>query len=62
MDRSLKNLEKMPGIYPIYRDMPSFRFIVVEEYLVFYKVKQNGTVEVHRLIHGRMDLTTQIRE
>jgi plasmid stabilization system protein ParE len=65
MDRAIKNLEDMPELYPIYRDIPSFRFIVVEDYLVFYKVKKKGKggiVEIHRLIHGRMDIPAHIQE
>ena len=37
IDRALKPLGKMPEMYPVYPDVPSYRFIVVEDYLVFYR-------------------------
>ena len=61
-DQLLKPLGKMPEMYPIYPDVPSYRFIVVEDYLVLYKVKkQDKLVEVHRLIYGRMNIPAQLR-
>jgi plasmid stabilization system protein ParE len=61
IDRALGNLRKMPEMYPVYQDVPAFRFITVEDYLVFYKVeKQNKIIEIHRLIYGRMDIPKQM--
>ena len=57
IDQLLKPLETMPEMYPVYQDVPSFRFIVVEDYLVLYKVKkQEKLIEVHRLLYGRMNI------
>jgi plasmid stabilization system protein ParE len=51
----------MPEMFPVYPDVPSFRFIVVEDYLVFYKVKhEDELVEIHRLICGRMDVPAHL--
>jgi len=56
-DKLLRNLEDMPEIYPVYQDVPTFRFIVVEDYLIFYKVNhRDRIVEVHRMLYGRMDI------
>ena len=33
-DKSISSLEEMPEMYPVYMDLPTFRFIVVEDYLV----------------------------
>ena len=56
-DKSIRNLEEMPEMYPVYMDIPSFRFIVVEDYLVFYKfIQDSSIVEVHRLLYARMDI------
>ena len=61
IDKILGNLENMPEMYPVYKDVPSFRFITVEDYLVFYKVKkQDEIVEIHRLLYGRMDIPAHI--
>ncbi|MCL2153990.1 MAG: type II toxin-antitoxin system RelE/ParE family toxin [Oscillospiraceae bacterium] len=62
-DRSISNLKEMPEMYPVYQDVPSFRFIVVEDYLVFYKlIQESRIVEVHRLIYGRMDIAEHMQE
>jgi len=62
IDKTILSLADMPEMYPIYPDVPSYRFIVVEDYLVFYKVKkQDGVVEIRRLIYGRMDISAKIQ-
>ena len=62
IDSILQHLGDMPEMYPVYHDKPSFRFIVVEDYLVFYKVKkQGGIIEIHRLIYGRMDIEALLK-
>ncbi len=62
-DRIFAGLGEMPEMYPIYQDVPAFRFIVIEDYLLFYKVKkQNGIIEIHRLINGHMDIPAYVRE
>ena len=59
-DKSISYLYEMPEMHPIYLDVPSFRFIVVEDYIVFYKfIKESNSVEIHRLIYGGMDIPTQ---
>jgi plasmid stabilization system protein ParE len=63
IDKALRNLTEMPEMYPVYQDIPSFRFIATEDYLVFYKVKkQDGIVEIHRLLYGRVDIPAHIQE
>ena len=62
-DKSISSLKELPEMYPVYTDMPSFRFIVVEDYLVFYKfIQESGVVEVHRLLYGGMDIAKQMQE
>ncbi|MCL2055712.1 MAG: type II toxin-antitoxin system RelE/ParE family toxin [Oscillospiraceae bacterium] len=62
-DKSIGNLKNMPEMYPVYVDFPSFRYIVVEDYLIFYKfIKQSGIVEIHRLLYGRMDIPEHMHE
>ena len=57
VDKSISNLKEMPEMYPVYMDVPSFRFIAVEDYLVFYRfIKESGIVEIHRLLYGQMDI------
>ena len=62
-DESISNLEEMPEMYPVYTDVPIFRFIVVEDYLVFYKfIQESEIVEVHRILYGRMDIPEYMQE
>ena len=62
IDKIIPNLEDMPEMYPIYPDIPSYRFIAAEDYLVFYKPKkQDGVVEIHRLIYGRMNIPAHMQ-
>jgi plasmid stabilization system protein ParE len=58
IDKIIPNLKTMPEMFPIYPDVPRFRFIVVEDYLVFYKIKhKNKLVEIHRLLNSRMNIS-----
>ena len=62
-EKSISNLKEMPEMYPVYMDVPSFRFIVVEDYLVFYKYnKECEIIEIHRLLYGRMDIPDHMQE
>jgi len=62
-DKAISILKTMPELYPIYHDVPAYRAIVIEDYMVFYKVKkQYRLVEIHRLIYGRMDIPAQLQE
>ena len=49
-DKSISNLEEMPEMYPVYIDVPSFRVIVIEDYL-----------EVHRLLYGGMEIPERVQ-
>ena len=57
IDKILSNLVAMPEMYPVYEDFSVFRKITIEDYLVFYIInKQDGIIEVHRLLYGKMDI------
>jgi len=61
IDKALMLLAETPEMHAVYSDVPSFRYIVIEDYLVFYKVKKlNRIIEVHRLIYGRMDIPVKL--
>ena len=54
-------LIEMPKMHPVYEDFPDFRKIVMEDYLVFYLVnEEKKIIEIHRLIHGKIDLKKQL--
>jgi len=63
LDNKLLNLVEHPEMYPIYMDFPSFRKIVVEDYLVFYTINEKDMIiEIHRLICGRMDVKKHLSD
>ena len=46
-----------PYIYKSYDRRPQFRVMVVEDYLVFYKVvEESKIIEVHHIFHGMIDI------
>ena len=46
-----------PYIHESYGKRPQFRRMVVDGYLVFYKVtEESKTIEVHRILHGMVDV------
>ena len=46
-----------PYMYKSYARRPQFRCMVVNDYLVFYKVNEESSIlEVHHILHGTMDI------
>ena len=61
IDEKLNNLVNHPELYPVYDDFPVFRRIVVEDFLVFYVVKEDDEIiEIHRVINGKMDVPNRL--
>jgi plasmid stabilization system protein ParE len=57
LEKSITVLEEHPYAYEKYEHNDSYRRIVVMEYLVFYKVKdESNTVEIHRILHGSRNI------
>jgi plasmid stabilization system protein ParE len=62
-DKNILHLRAMPEMYPVYQGIPAYRIIVVEDYVILYKIrKQERLVEIHRLVYGRMDIPAFVRE
>ena len=59
-DKIKSNMELVkenPYMYEVYERRPQFRRMVVEDYLVFYKVnEEERTIEVHHIFHGKMSI------
>ena len=59
-DKIKSNLELVkenPYMYEAYERRPQFRKMVVEDYLVFYKVKEEEKIiEVYRILNGMTDI------
>ena len=54
-------LRDNPYIAQEYPDRPSYRRLVIENYVVFYKVNETtGTIEIHRILNGSRDISRYI--
>lgn len=64
-DRQISSLAEFPNMGAVLSedDFPllqrGYRFIVVNPYLVFYRVIED-TVMVHRILHGRRDYLREL--
>ena len=57
LEHQLQALADNPKMYPAYEKKPPYRRMVVLDYIVFYVAnEQEQTIEVHRIIPGRMDI------
>jgi addiction module RelE/StbE family toxin len=57
LERAMDNLTQNPYMYSEYGKNKSCRRIVVQKYLVFYKVFKNAkTVRVYRILHVQRDI------
>lgn len=55
LDKQILRLADMPMIYPVYEDVPAYRKMTVDDYLVFYVVNdETKMIDIHRIINGRM--------
>ena len=51
------SLKSNPYIAQTYPERPSYRRMVVDDYLVFYKVDEDKKlIEIHRILHGSRDI------
>jgi len=53
----IDSLKTNPFMAPVYPGRPSYRRLVVDDYLVFYKVDEDKKlIEIHRILHGSRDI------
>ena len=67
IQREIRTLELFPESNPLYREEPwrsqGLRFLVVGNYLVFYKAdNKDDTVSVVRILYGGRDIVKQLEE
>ena len=61
LDHILQSLIALPKMFPVYDAASQFRRIVIEDYLVFYKLTEaERLIEVHRILCARMDIAKQL--
>ena len=57
LEDGISALSSMPYISEAYRSGSDYRCLVVEDYLVFYKVNETEKdVYIHRILHGARDI------
>ena len=57
LKKHINSLKSNPYINQQYPERPSFRRLVVGDYLVFYKVvEEKKLVEIHRILHGSREI------
>ena len=57
MRERITKLSDTPKIYEIYRLDPTYRRMVVDQYLVFYRINdETKVVEIHRVLRGSWNL------
>jgi plasmid stabilization system protein ParE len=60
--RNMEYVKKNPYIYEAYERRPDFRRMVVEDYLVFYRVNEKDKIiEVHHILHGMIDIENTVK-
>jgi addiction module RelE/StbE family toxin len=60
---NMEYVKENPHMYETYERKPQFRRMVIEDYLLFYKVNENDkTVEVHHILHGMMNIEQNLLE
>ncbi|WP_206811094.1 type II toxin-antitoxin system RelE/ParE family toxin [Paradesulfitobacterium ferrireducens] len=64
MDESISRLQQFPYSCKVYQPIKAldaeYRLLPVKNYAVFYVVKER-TVEIHRIVYAKMDLTKLIK-
>lgn len=67
LGKAIESLEEMPKRHQLYEKEPwkscNLRFMPVDNYLVFYVAEaEEKKVTVIRIMYGRMDIETQLKE
>ena len=58
----INSLKSNPFVAQSYLERPSYRRLIVGDYLVFYKVAEDKKlVEIHRILHGSRDIKRYIQ-
>ena len=57
VERKIARLQDTPEMYETYFANPTYRRLVVKDYLVFYKVdSEQQIVRIYRILHGARDI------
>jgi addiction module RelE/StbE family toxin len=57
LERSMEGLARNPYMYAVYGNNRIYRRMIVQDYLVFYKiVRTKKLVRVYRVLHGKRNI------
>jgi addiction module RelE/StbE family toxin len=57
LERTLDGLTQNPYLSTEYEKNKSYRRMIVQDYLMFYKISKPGkTVRIYRVLHGKRDI------
>ena len=57
MDKKVAFLEDLPYMWPVYQAKPEYRQMILEDYLLFYKVDEDEhKVKIYRILYNKMDI------
>jgi len=63
IERKVLNLEDNPYMYPVYPLRSKYRYIVLDDHLLFYIVDDGERkVKVFRVLYSKMDILSQLDE
>ena len=63
LKKRIEQLQEFPYSCPVYEDRPQYRKLVVQSYLVFYKVNEDSkTVEIQRIFPGSWEVERQFND
>jgi toxin ParE1/3/4 len=66
LNQSISGLVGFPNLGSVLSDdeyfliQRGYRFIVVNPYLIFYRIMNDDTVVIHRILHGRRDYLREL--
>jgi len=61
IDRKVALLEDMPYMWQVYQSKPEYRRMIVEDYLLFYKVDEvDHKVRIYRVLYDKMDIAKHL--
>jgi addiction module RelE/StbE family toxin len=57
LKKHISNLKENPYIYPVYTENPDYRRMVVDNYIVLYKISEKtNQIEISRILRASWDL------
>jgi len=57
LKKQVSNLKENPNMYPVYLENPEYRRMIVDNYIVLYKISETvKNIEIYRILRASWDL------